>query len=249
MANRAPEIRKADWGAVAYVVPFCALLLVPAALGGFGPESSPADASNTTHDGLPLWIASLQVVLCGGLLYWFWPVYQRAFPLRFSLWGPVVGGIGFVIWIALCFPEWERSWADAWGLGGILPARSAVNPFEKYKGSELMLFLVLRFLVLAGIVPLVEELFVRGWLVRWLTAAENWEDVSLKRVNGWALIGVLGYAVLTHPQEALAAIAWFGLVNWLMCRTGNLWDCVLAHATTNLALGFWILSTGDWRLW
>jgi membrane protease YdiL (CAAX protease family) len=62
-------------------------------------------------------------------------------------------------------------------------------------------------------------------------------------------LGVLAYAVLTHPQEAIAAIVWFSLVNWWMKRTGNLWDCVLVHAVTNGLLGAWILYSGQWRLW
>jgi hypothetical protein len=53
--------------------------------------------------------------------------------------------------------------------------------------------------------------------------------------------------MLLHPAEALAAAVWFSLVTWLMVKTRNIWDCVAAHAVTNLLLGFYVLYTGEWR--
>jgi hypothetical protein len=46
-----------------------------------------------------------------------------------------------------------------------------------------------------------------------------------------------------------AAVVWFSLVTWLMIRTGNIWDCVAAHAVTNLLLGIYVLVSHDWHLW
>jgi hypothetical protein len=54
---------------------------------------------------------------------------------------------------------------------------------------------------------------------------------------------------LTHLGEVLAAAAWFGMVTWLMVRTRNLWDCVLAHAVTNLLLGIYVVTWHEWTLW
>ena len=50
------------------------------------------------------------------------------------------------------------------------------------------------------------------------------------------IIGI-GLPILMHPQEAVAALVWFSAVTWLMTRTCSIWDCILAHAVTNL-LGF-----------
>jgi membrane protease YdiL (CAAX protease family) len=38
------------------------------------------------------------------------------------------------------------------------------------------------------------------------------------------------------------------MVTWLMVRTRNIWDCVVAHALTNLILGIYVVTTGTWRL-
>ena len=33
-----------------------------------------------------------------------------------------------------------------------------------------------------------------------------------------------------------------------MLRTRNIWDCVAAHAITNLILGIYVVHSGTWRL-
>jgi membrane protease YdiL (CAAX protease family) len=54
--------------------------------------------------------------------------------------------------------------------------------------------------------------------------------------------------VLMHPAEIFAAAVWFSLVTWLMLKTRSIWDCILAHAVTNLLIGLWVLYSGDWFL-
>ena len=53
--------------------------------------------------------------------------------------------------------------------------------------------------------------------------------------------------VLLHPAEMVAAAVWFSMVTWLMLRTRNIWDCVAAHAVTNLLLGAYVVTTGEWQ--
>ena len=101
---------------------------------------------------------------------------------------------------------------------------------------------------MAVIVPLIEELFLRGWFVRWVEDPE-WENLSLRGLSWKALMAASVYGVLTHPTEAIAAFVWFGLVSWLMNRTGSFWDCVVAHAVTNLLLGVYVLIFAQWHLW
>jgi hypothetical protein len=55
--------------------------------------------------------------------------------------------------------------------------------------------------------------------------------------------------MMMHPAELLAALVWFSLITWLMVRTKNIWDCVAAHAVTNLLLGMYVVARGAWHLW
>ena len=72
-------------------------------------------------------------------------------------------------------------------------------------------------------------------------------------LSALAIVAFVGCAVgtlvpvLMHPGEMLAAAAWFSLITGLMALTRNIWDCVVAHATTNLLLGVYVVATGEWR--
>jgi membrane protease YdiL (CAAX protease family) len=59
----------------------------------------------------------------------------------------------------------------------------------------------------------------------------------------------IGFPALAHPGEVFASLAWFGMVTWLLIRTKNIWDCVAAHAITNLLLGIYVLTFDQWQLW
>ena len=109
-------------------------------------------------------------------------------------------------------------------------------------------FLAIRFLGLVVVVPIIEEFFLRGFLMRYLDATD-WDRVPLGKVTRMSALGVMVYALASHPAEPLAAVVWFSMVTWLYARTGSIWDCVVAHATTNLLLGLYVVSTGTWELW
>ncbi len=86
--------------------------------------------------------------------------------------------------------------------------------------------------------------------MRWVIQPEWWE-VPFGKLTGLAVLVGVGVPVLYHcvPTETLAAVAWAALVTWLMAKTRNIWDCVAAHAVTNLLLGIYVLARGEWWLW
>ena len=194
-------------------------------------------------------IVGVQIAIAFGLLTWFYRIHLRHFPLKFSWLSVVVGVVGIVVWVALVEIQREKKLMTMIGLGSWFPNRPSFNPFAEFSDNQFrMLFLGLRFTLLAAVTPIVEELFLRGWLVRWIEDPE-WQPIRLTELGFKGLATASVYGVLTHPGEALAAIAWFGLVTWLMHRTGNLWDCVIAHAVTNLLLGIYVITASAWHLW
>jgi len=94
----------------------------------------------------------------------------------------------------------------------------------------------------------IEEFFVRGFLMRFFERAE-WGTIPLGQVTWTAAVVATVYGVLAHPAEMIAAAVWFSLITLLYARTRNLWDCVVAHAITNGLLGIYILVSRDWTLW
>lgn len=260
-----------------FVVPFIVFMLIATQYPKFEPVKidGPAPAAQTTDDaetgaepvevqnadGLTvqpnpvaakkyMFLVGLQVVV-GLVLMGFWSrTYLAHFPLRFSWLAVLVGIVGIVVWIGLTSLEIEQRLMAAVGFPPDRVARAAFRPyFEIQSKGVLGLFLVLRFTLLALIVPMLEELFLRGWLVRWIQDADEWHRVSLAKLAFAAIATATVYGVLTHPSEAIAAAVWFSMVSWLMLRRGNVWDCVLAHGVTNFLLGVYVLWFGAWHLW
>jgi len=169
----------------------------------------------------------------------------------------LVGAAGILVWVGL----WQLSkWLGLTQLLDHLPGygpRPAFNPLEQLAADPehrvpaiwAWTFLAIRFFGLVVVVPVMEEFFLRGFLLR-LVVDQEWWKVPFGNVNGMAVAVSIVLPMLWHqPGEFLAAAAWFGMVTWLMVRTRNPWDCVLAHATTNLLLGLYVVACHQWALW
>ena len=167
-------------------------------------------------------------------------------PFSISWLSLVVGALGFFVWIGLWWFDRE-----VLGVGALFSStREAFNPFAELRDDPTWMkqFLAIRFVGLVAVVPIIEEFFLRGFLMRYLDA-RDWDRVPLGNATRLSVIGVAVYALVSHPAEPLAAVVWFSMVTWLYARTQSIWDCVLAHATTNLLLGLYVVGTGTWELW
>jgi CAAX prenyl protease-like protein len=109
--------------------------------------------------------------------------------------------------------------------------------------------LALRFLRLVIIIPLVEEIFWRGFLLRYLIA-EEFESVPFGSFT-WLSFAVVTLAFcFSHSMpDWPAALVAGALYNIVAYRTRSLPACVLSHALTNFALGCWIVATRQWGFW
>lgn len=180
------------------------------------------------------------------------PGYFRA-PFKLSWLAVVVGVVGIFVWVGLS--ELDRHVLHIGDmLGSILgqsnTEREAFNPLKELKSNPTWMWqwLTVRFIGLVLIVPFVEEFFLRGWFMRYLDHPD-WDDIPLGTAGTYALVGIVGYAALSHPAELVAAVAWFSLITWLYLKTKSIWDCVVAHGITNLLLGIYVMWTGSWYLW
>jgi CAAX prenyl protease-like protein len=99
------------------------------------------------------------------------------------------------------------------------------------------------------VVPLVEEIFWRGFLLRYFIN-EEFYAVPIGAFS-WLSFGVVtaGFALAHSPADWIAALITGALYNWVAYRTKSLASCVLAHSVTNLFLGLWIMKTGQWGFW
>jgi CAAX prenyl protease-like protein len=126
--------------------------------------------------------------------------------------------------------------------------RSAYNPLQALPtAAAAWSFLAVRFLGLALLVPVMEELFWRSFLIRWLTRAD-WKSVRPYEFSLQGMLLMCGGFALAHP-EWLSAAVYALLMAWLLRRTRSVWACAVAHGVTNFGLGLYVLLSGDWRLW
>ena len=193
-------------------------------------------------------IYGIKVLVTSALLVYFAGLYLKQFPVSVTAWSVVTGVAGFFVWIGICSLGLE-TYLAGWFTGEFTSPRSQFNPFAQLPDqSALWTFLAIRFLGLVVMVPVCEELFLRGFLMRFVESP-NWWTISLSRLSTRTMLVAPAYGILTHPTEALAAVVWFSLVTWLVNHTGRLWDAVVAHAITNLMLGVYICLYSQWQLW
>jgi CAAX prenyl protease-like protein len=151
----------------------------------------------------------------------------------------VLGLIVTAGWIGL-----ERLPYPRIDLGG---ARQAFDPSAIDSPGLRAAFLTLRFLGLVLLVPLFEELFWRSFLLRWIID-QDFGKVPIGHVT-LASAGITSALfAAAHPEwlpALLTGLAWAGLLAWSRSLTA----CVVSHATANLALGVYVLTTGHWELW
>jgi CAAX prenyl protease-like protein len=183
------------------------------------------------------WVYPLQTVLCGGLVFWFRRDYQ---------WSRIIRP-GFAIAVA-CLAA--LLWISPQVFFGFAPRTTGFDP-EVFSGQAILYTstVALRFLRLVIVVPLVEEIFWRGFLLRYLIA-EEFERVPFGKFSWLSFTVVTMLFALSHSKaDWVAALLTGALYNFVAYRTKSLSSCVLTHALTNLLLGFWIMKTGQWGFW
>jgi len=157
----------------------------------------------------------------------------------------VLAGIAvFLIWIGpdVLWPDYRRHWLFANSLVGTaassLPEALRSDPvFLSFRVAGSVLF-----------VPILEELFWRGWLLRWLVSP-NFTKVPLGKTTPLAFwIVALLFASEHGPYWDVGLLAGIAY-NWWIMRTRSLADCILAHAVTNACLAAYVLRAGKWKYW
>ena len=218
--------------AVARTVPFAAFMLLLAARGAL-----PVDSAAGID---PRWVYGATVLIVGALLAWFWREYgelvRQTLPSASeAALAVVVGVVVFVFWITLDAP-WMRIGEPS---AGFVPTDTA--------GQVIWPLVALRWVGASLLVPLVDELFWRSFVMRWIQSPQ-FETVVPQRVGPKAIVLSTFVFMLAHMLWLAAVIAGLAYA-WLYVRTGKLWVPILAHAVANGVLGAWVVRTQQWALW
>jgi CAAX prenyl protease-like protein len=109
-------------------------------------------------------------------------------------------------------------------------------------------FILLRTAGATVLVPIVEELFWRGWLMRWLIAPK-FREIPFGAFTPSAFLIVAVLFAAEHGSYWEVGLAAGIVYNWWAVRTRSLADCILAHAVTNGILSAYVLLSGQWQYW
>ena len=186
------------------------------------------------------WIYGASTLLVGAVLVWCWREYGElarqnwlsAGELGLSI---LVGLAVFGLWILLDAP---------WMILGEPSARFI--PVDA-NGALIWPLVIVRWIGATLLVPVMEELFWRSFLMRWIDSP-RFAAVPPQRVSLRAIALSTFVFMLAHTLW-LAAIIAGAVYAWLYIRSGKLWLAVIAHAVTNGALGAWVVLTGNWGYW
>lgn len=206
-----------------YVLPFAAFIALLAGLPALGlaPRAE-----------LALWVLVLGAVL---LVF-----SRRVIDLSVgNIAGSAAVGVGvFALWIApdLIFPGYRDA---LFGMDGpSFPAQARTDPVA----------LALRAARAVILVPIVEELFWRAWLPRWLIR-HDFRSVPLGTYTPFTFAATALLFAVEHGQYWDVGLLAGVIYNAWMWRTRRLGDCILAHAVTNACLAAYVVTAGQWQYW
>ncbi|MCY4755885.1 CAAX prenyl protease-related protein [Pelomonas aquatica] len=222
-----PAISPAAFARCLPFVVFMALL----ALRGYLPGGLGLDAR---------WIYGAQTLVVAALLAGYWRGYgelarQNLPDARETGWAVVVGIAVFAAWVRLDAPWMQLGEATA-----------SFVPLDA-DGRPVWPLIALRMAGAVLIVPVMEELFWRSFLMRWVQHP-GFERVDPQTVGLKAVVVSTFVFMLAHTLWLAAVIAGLAYA-WLYRRSGKLWTAVVAHAVTNALLGLWVIWTGRWEFW
>jgi CAAX prenyl protease-like protein len=145
------------------------------------------------------------------------------------------GIVVFVFWIHMDFPF------------ATIGSPQGFNP-DIFHGNAMRIFMTAtRLFGAALVVPVMEELFWRSFLIRYIVD----QDFSKVPMGLFTWSSFLITAILFGLEHNLflagimAGIAY----NLVLYFSRSISHCIVAHAVTNLALGIYVISSGKWYFW
>jgi CAAX prenyl protease-like protein len=183
------------------------------------------------------WIYALKTVIAAYLL-WMMRRHVQELKWKLSWEAVVVGALVFVAWI---------------GLDGLYPTVSVregrFNPIQTYGPGAFLgfMFIGVRIVGSALIVPMLEEVFYRSFLYRYIIQVQ-FLNIPLGRFD-WKAFIFVGAAFGIGHFEWLPGILCAFAYQTLVWRKNRLGDALSAHAITNLLLGIWVVARGDYLFW
>lgn len=171
----------------------------------------------------------------GAIALWLYRRSYRDLNWSFSWRAPLAGALVFCVWIAVA----QRVPLSATHEPDGLAALSTIACDS---------WILCRILSACIVIPLVEELAYRGYLMRRLAGAD-FVSVGFRDVRRMALVLSAVAFGAAHGSLWMPGVVAGLIYGILTIRTGRIGEAVVAHATSNALLAAYVLGWGQWQLW
>jgi CAAX prenyl protease-like protein len=254
--NRPPPAKDPARLTRAHVTPFACFMgfmvvlqLVAANLGWKHPDA-PWWRQDPAH-----FIYPVQTLVTLALLVYYWRCYTFNLSWKWSLISILFGVIGIGFWLlpTTLYDHWGMTQTPSGVLGflGVAARREGFDPGLFQDPCAWWTVVLLRFLRAVVVVALVEEIFWRGFLMRFVCDWEgNYWQQPFGRAHWKSFLIITGLFMSAHASVDYAGTFVYGTFTYLLCVwSKSLGACVIMHATANLLMGGYIMAYGKYGLW
>ncbi|MBK8094000.1 MAG: CAAX prenyl protease-related protein [Verrucomicrobiaceae bacterium] len=239
--------------AAAHIVPLALFMLLGMTTGLFQIKNSELPWYVRQPE---LWLYPAQTLICGALLLYYRRHYTLV-PWRGLGLALVFAVVGIAAWV---LPAWLREALvaaghapqDWWEWLGMKERLEGFDPtIVRDSGAGYACTVLMRFARMTLVVPFVEELFWRGFLMRYLVDPDRDFEKIPFGTHRWRVFWIVtALVVVAHqPADYIGAFIWAALMYALAVRTRSLGACVVMHAAGNLLLGLYVMKTAQWGFW
>lgn len=195
------------------------------------------------YEWYPL-LYGLKTVVAAVLLAVFWKYYAPIKWKHLGL-GAFVGLVGVPVWVGVEYLKMRA------GLPGVDVAK-AYGVYDPMVQLPEPVWRYLYYVVRIGgptlVVPVMEELFFRDFVERFLVRGARFEEVPVGTFTWFSFLGTAVLFGVNHGVMWPSGIIYGLMMGWLLVRTKSLGACMVAHGVTNLVLyAGYVVPTGDWQ--
>jgi CAAX prenyl protease-like protein len=214
------------------------------------------------HPAAPWWrrdpaqlVYPIQVLATGFFLIRYWRSYTFNWSWKWGFIGAVFGAIGIGFWLL------PTTLYDHWGLTvktegllkwlGVAERKDGFDPGIFENPAAFWFSTVMRFIRAAVIVALVEEIFWRGFLMRFVMDWEgNYWKQPFGRAHWKSFVIITLLFMLAHAPVDYAGAFIYGTLTYILCVwSKSLGACVIMHAVANFLMGLYAMAYGKYGVW
>jgi hypothetical protein len=128
--------------------------------------------------------------------------------------------------------------------------RKVVDPHDDHGGGAWFgFYAAMKITRACTVVPIVEELFWRGFVLRLFVSWNRPHQVPFGTFTWLSFLGSSLLSTVQHPDNWAVSIGCWMFFNALFIWRRSFRLLIIAHAVTNLSLYLYVLRAGDWQFW